>query len=174
MAAFKASMEDLDEQFSLHGSVALAVNLDGNPVTQVLVSFLAPDHVAGISFDHSRRRLLSVGEQPEQSFLQDPGWDSSGFVDRYQGVFKSNYIAELFAVLAGVNGYCDPTNINLPSVPPPFSVPDVLIHCTTTRGAKIWPFHHWKSVLDALFQRELSVGLVGSAPKCQQDSYSSE
>ena len=170
----KLLWEDFAEQLSRHGSVALAINLDGfNPVTQVLVSLLAPDQVAGISFDHSRRRLLPLGELRNQSFLKDLEWDNPGFVDRHQGVFKSNYIAELFAVMAGVEDYCDPTNISLPSAPPHFQVPDVLIHCTTTRSAKIWPFHHWKRVLDALFQRSLSVGLVGCAPQNQQDNYNS-
>ena len=138
-----------------------------------MVSLLAPELVAGISFDPRRRRLLPLGELPQQSFLQDLEWDSSSFVDRHQGVFKSNYIAELFAVMAGVTDYCDPSKISLPFAPPPFPVPDVLIHCTTTRGAKIWPFHHWKRVLDALIERGLSVGLVGSAAQHQQDSYNS-
>ena len=51
--------------------------------------------------------------------------------------------------------------IALSSTAPRFSVPDVLI-CTTARAAKVWPFEHWRSVIDACNQRNLSVGLVGS------------
>ena len=170
----KAWWEVLADKLSRHGLVDLAINLDGfNPVTQVLASLLAPEYVAGMAYEPRRRRLLPVGDLPNQSFLRDLEWDSPGFIDRYEGLFKTNYISELFTVLAGVNGFCDPTNISLPFASPPFLVPDVLIHCTTTRAAKIWPFHHWNIVLDALDQRGLSVGLVGSAPRNQQDSYNS-
>ena len=150
----KLLWEFLAEQLSLHGSVALAINLDGfNPVTQVLVSFLAPDRVAGIAFDHSRRRLLPLGELPQQSFLRDLEWDSVGFVDRHQGVFKSNYIAELFAVMAGVADYCDPTNISLPSLPPPFY---------GTRCTNSLHFYSWCKDL-AISPLEKSIGCPFSA-----------
>ena len=76
-------------------------------------------------------------------------------------------------MLAGVSDYCDPTQINLPAESPPFPVPDVLIHCTTARAAKIWPFHNWKIVLDYISSRGWSVGLVGSPPHHQVDSYNS-
>ena len=161
-------------RLSLHGPVALAVNLDGfNPVTQVLVSLLSPQRVAGMAFDASRRRLLPLGDTPNQLFLHDPDWDSASFTERYPGVFSSNYIAEFFSVLAGVNGHCDPTQISLPHTAPPFVVPDILIHCTTARSAKIWPFQYWKIVLDDLYHRGLSVGLVGSPPNYQRDVYNS-
>ena len=168
----KALWEDLSSRLKLYGPIALAINLDGfNPVTQVLVSWLAPERVAGMAFDQRRRGLLALGELPHQRFLEDAQWDSPEFVERYQGLFNTNYIAELFSVLAGVNEYCEPSNICLPASSPPFAVPDVLIHCTTARAAKIWPFTHWKTVLDALQGSDLSVGLIGSAPQQQLDSY---
>lgn len=157
-----------------HGDVALAVNLDGfNPVTQVLASFLSPVYIAGGSLSLNRRGPMDWGQQPRHAFLADVDWDSADFLERYGGIFRTNYIAELFAGLAWVSDYCDYSAIILPQAPPPFAVPDVLIHCTTARAAKIWPFEFWKQVVDALDGFGLSVGLVGSEPKQQQLAYNS-
>lgn len=157
-----------------HGLVSLAINLDGfNPVTQVLTSYLAPTYVAGSSLDCRRRKLFDWGNLPSQNFLCDSDWDSEAFAERYQEILKSNYIAELFAVMAGVSGYCEPAHIQLPYVSPGFAVPDVLIHCTTARAAKLWPFDYWKVVVDSLQSRAVTVGLVGSSPSNQQEAYNS-
>jgi len=172
--AFATLASTLEARIQAHGAVALAINLDGfNPVTQVLASFLAPRYVAGGALTANRRRSLPWGDLPQQSFLADPDWNSAEFVSRYQPTLRSNYIAELFAALAWVSHDCDPTQITLPSSDPPFEVPDLLIHCTTARAAKIWPFHHWKQVVEACRELSISVGLIGSAPKQQQLAYHS-
>ena len=90
---------------------------------------------------------------------------------RYSDVFSSNYIAELFCQLAWVQDYVDPTAIELPSAEPPFAVPDLLIHCTTARAAKVWPFRHWKQLLEVADANGWSVGLVGSPPAAQKEAY---
>jgi len=155
-----------------HGSVRLALNLDGfNPVTCSLVPWLEPAYVAGGSLTANRRRELPWGDHPRQRFLDDPDWDSPEFAERYDGVFCSNYIAELFCQLAWVHDHVDPTAIELPAQAPPFAVPDVLIHCTTARAAKIWPFAYWRRVLDEATKRGWSVGLVGSPPAAQREAY---
>ena len=47
-SAFMHLAEGLATAIQTHGPVALAINLDGfNPVTQVLISYLSPDYVAG-------------------------------------------------------------------------------------------------------------------------------
>ena len=46
-----------------------------------------------------------------------------------------------------------------------------MIHVTTTRAAKLWPLNFWQQVLDWCFLNSFSVGLVGSSPKLQRDSY---
>ena len=162
----------LAQACSHHGPVALAVNLDGfNPVTTSLVPRLDPQYVAGGSLSANLRRRLPWGDQAQQCFLADPDWDSPAFLERYAGVFRSNYIAELFTQLAYVANDADPTAIQLPSVPPPFAVPDVLIHATTARSAKVWPFGHWRRVIDHLSATGLSVGLVGSPPAAQREAY---
>ena len=53
----------------------------------------------------------------------------------------------------------------LGSTTPNFDVPDVLIHCTTARAAKVWSFDNWRTVIDACTSKGLSVGLVGSRLK---------
>jgi len=46
-----------------------------------------------------------------------------------------------------------------------------LIHCTTARAAKIWPFAHWRQVVEACTSRGIRVGLVGSPPAAQRAEY---
>jgi heptosyltransferase-3 len=162
----------LAEQRQRHGGVALAVNLDGfNPFTCSLVPALEPRYVAGGSLTANRRRSLAWGEEPQQRFLADSDWDGPDFLERYQTVFSSQYIAELFCQLAFVAGHVDPTHIELPTAPPPFPVPELLIHCTTARGAKLWPAHAWLLVIQAAERLGWRVGLVGSPPALQQQAY---
>jgi heptosyltransferase-3 len=155
------------------GQPDLLINCDGfNPLTQVLASWLRPAWVAGGALSANARRELPWGEHPYQRFLGDPDWDSPAFVERYGGLFKSNYIAELLCRLA----WLEPTEqelqqIKLPWVEPPFAVPQVLIHCTTTRAAKIWPFERWAAVLRWCAGRGIQVGLVGAPPARQAAEY---
>ena len=152
----------------------MALNLDGfNPLTCSLVPWLEPVYVAGGSLSANRRRDLPWGEHPRQRFLADPDWDSPAFQQRYADFFSSNYIAELFCQLAWVQDYVDPTAVELPYADPPFAVPDLLIHCTTARAAKVWPSTHWRQVLDVADVNGWSVGLVGSPPAAQKESYNS-
>ena len=172
--AFMSLSEGLASAVQAHGPVALAINLDGfNPVTQVLISYLNPDYVAGGALTQNRRRCLPWGDLPSQAFLADPDWDSPAFLERYSPVFRTQYIAELFAHLAGVAEHCDPASIALPAVAPSFVVPDVLIHCTTARAAKVWSFQSWRVVVDFLVDSNYSVGLVGAPQRQQQQAYNS-
>lgn len=164
--------QQLKQQRQCHGPVALAVNLDGfNPVTCALVPWLKPRFVAGGSLSSNLRSAMPWGDDPRQSFLADSDWDSPGFLQRYAGIFTSNYIAELFSQLAYVADSVDCTQITLPSRPPSFVVPDVLIHCTTARSAKIWPFVRWAAVVRQIDAWGWSVGLVGSPPAAQREAY---
>ena len=167
-----ALQQALSARIDHHGPVALALNLDGfNPVTCTLVPWLNPTYVAGGSLSDNLRRSLPWGEEFQQRFLADPDWDSPAFLERYRGVFDSNYIAELFCHLAYVSAYSDPAAISLPSAEPPFVVPDLLIHCTTARSAKLWPFESWRQVLQHCGERGWTVGLVGSPPAAQKEAY---
>jgi len=153
-----------------HGPIDLLVNCDGfNPVTQVLASWLRPAWVAGAALVANGRRSVSWGDHPYQRFLDDPDWDSLAFLERYRGLFRSNYIAELMARMVFLEA--DVTQVPLPSEAPGFKVPDLLIHCTTTRAAKIWPFDRWQQVVAWCGERGISVGLVGAPPSRQQAEY---
>lgn len=164
--------ETIESHIHAHGPVRLAVNLDGfNPVTCTLVPWLSPRYVAGGSLTTNLRRTLPWGDLPQQRFLADPDWDSEEFLQRYNGVFESNYIAELFSQLAFVANVSDPTLIELPQAEPAFTVPDLLIHCTTARAAKLWPFSYWRRVVDFAVSEGWSVGLIGSPPASQQEAY---
>ncbi len=168
-----ALQQALAERAAAVGPVDLAINLDGfNPVTQALTTWLRPHYVAGGALSANLRRELPWGDLPQQRFLADPDWDSDAFLQRYAGVFDSNYIAELFCRLAFVD--TDFAAIELPSVDPGFSVPEVLVHCTTARAAKVWPFEHWRQVVEACSDRGIRVGLVGSPPAAQRADYHSE
>ena len=163
-------LQTLYERHSQCGPVNLAINLDGfNPVTQVLASWLRPQFIAGGALTNDLRRTLPWGDLPQQRFLEEPDWDSPAFLERHSSWLSSNSISELFCRLAWID--TDVHAIALSSTAPRFSVPDVLIHCTTARAAKVWPFEHWRSVIEACNQRGLNVGLVGSPPKAQQEAY---
>lgn len=162
----------LQDKRARHGPVDLAVNLDGfNPVTCSLVPSLEPRYVAGGSLTLNRRQSLPWGESPQQRFLADPDWDSPAFLSRYADVFQSQYIAELFCHLSYVAAHVDPFKIELPAASPSFEVPELLIHCTTARAAKLWPATSWLRVIEAAQQLGWRVGLVGSRPSAQQQRY---
>ena len=163
-------LETLQQRQSQCGPVELAINLDGfNPVTQVLASWLRPHFIAGGALSSDLRRTFAWGDRPQHCYLEEPDWDSPAFLDRHSSWLSSNAISELFCRMAWIE--TDVHAIALSSTVPSFSVPDVLIHCTTARAAKVWPFEHWRSVIDACNQRGITVGLVGSPPKAQQEAY---
>ncbi|KZR79895.1 lipopolysaccharide core biosynthesis protein [Prochlorococcus marinus str. MIT 1342] len=155
------------------GQLDLLINCDGfNPLTQTLASWLRPKFVSGGSLNATGKDLLKWGDLPNQRFLADKDWDSKDFLERYKGHFNSNYIAELLCRIAFLKpDNFDLTNIDLPSCQPSFEVPDVLIHCTTTRAAKIWPFKYWGEVINWCEHQSISVGLVGATPKHQKLEY---
>ena len=125
--------------------------------------------MAGACLGANARGPLPWGDHPYQRFLDDPDWDSPAFLARYPGLFNTNSIAELLCRLAFLEPPDQP--IDLPSREPSFDVPDLLIHATTTRAAKIWPLEGWQQVLDWCELNGFSVGLVGSPPKSQRELY---
>lgn len=146
------------------GPLDLVINCDGfNPLTQTLSSWLQPQWVAGGSLRADGRAMLPWGDEPEQRFLADPDWDSSAFLNRYADRFHSNYIAELLCRMAFLDpSPADLEELELPWDRPGFAVPPLLIHATTTRAAKIWPFHAWQTVLEWCGRHSVEVGLIGA------------
>ena len=157
------------------GPLDLAINCDGfNPLTQTLTSWLQPIWVAGGSLRADGRAPLQWGYLPQQRFLADQDWDSPAFLSRYAQHFNSNYIAELLCRIAFLEPNAeDLRNPALPWEEPPFKIPALLIHTTTTRAAKIWPLEGWSKVLQWCEEQSLTVGLVGAAPARQRLDYHS-
>ena len=155
------------------GPLDLAINCDGfNPLTQTLTSWLQPALVAGGSLRADGRAPLAWGELAQQRFLADLDWDSPAFISRYAEQFTSNYIAELLCRMAFLEPNADDlSNLELPWEAPPFEVPSLLIHATTTRAAKIWPFQAWNAVLKWCGSQSITVGLVGAPPAQQRLDY---
>ena len=128
--------------------------------------------MAGGSLRADGRAPLAWGDLPQQRFLADPDWDSPAFLARYAEQFTSNYIAELLCRMAFLEPNADDLgNLDLPWEEPPFEVPSLLIHATTTRAAKIWPFQAWDAVLQWCARHSISVGLVGAPPARQRLDY---
>ena len=67
----------------------------------------------------------------------------------------------------------DLASIALPWEEPKFEVPSLLIHATTTRAAKLWPFQAWDTVLRWCGKNSITVGLVGAPPDRQKLDYHS-
>jgi ADP-heptose:LPS heptosyltransferase len=146
----------------------LAINCDGfNPYTTELTSRLAPRWAAGNALVDDLSAPLPLGDHPNNRILGEPDWTSPDFLERYDAHLTSNYIGELFARMAFVE--TDYFAISLERAPPPFDVPDVLIHANANRTAKLWPAARWFDVLDWCRSRDLSVGLVGVLPKPGQE-----
>ena len=147
---------------------ALAVNCDGfNPYTTELTSRLRPTFAAGNALTGDLSAPLPLGDHPNNRILAEPDWTSPDFLRRYAGHLTSNYIGELFARMAFVE--TDYFAISLESAPPPFEVPDVLVHANANRTAKLWPAGRWLELLDWCRSRDLIVGLVGVRPKPGQE-----
>ncbi len=152
------------------GPYDLAVNCDGfAELNLVAVTAIAPRYIAGGALAPGFRDRLPAGTAPEHRMLLDDDWDSPEFLERYRGTLSSNYIAEIFCRMAFVE--TDFYRLELPTLAPGFDVPDVLVHATTTRTAKMWPTEHWVEVLRCCAERGLSTGLVGSAPTAQRTLY---
>ena len=162
----------IGQRCQLAGDYDLAINCDEfSELNLVLVAALRPAYVAGGTLSLDFRSKLDASNDPVQKILLDLDWDSPEFLQRHSDVLSSNYISEIFCRIAYVE--TDFFRLELPSQPPPFSVPDILIHVTATRMAKLWPADYWREVIRWCEANALSVGLVGSSPKVQQALYHS-
>lgn len=152
------------------GEYDLAINCDEfAELNVVAVTLVRPRYIAGGALSPDFRGRLPAGTRPEHRMLADDDWNSPSFLERYASVLGSNYIAEIFCRMAYVD--TDFFALEVGSAPPAFDVPDVLVHATTTRSAKMWPTGHWMDLLGRLGDRGLTVGLIGSPPAAQRALY---
>ncbi len=158
------------DRVQVAGSYDLGINCDEfSELNLVAVSAIRPEYLAGGGLTLDFRRKFDSGTDLTQQMLQDDDWNSPAFLERYHDILTSNYISEIFCRLAYVE--TDFFKLDLPSQPPPFAVPNVLVHMTTTRRAKMWLPDYWLQVVRWCESQQLSVGLIGSAPQVQQDLY---
>ena len=175
-SGMKEIFNSFTDRINKYSDYDLLINCDGfNPFTQALSSLFKPKYLAGAGLREDGRSLLEWGLLPNQRFLADKDWDSVEFINRYSEHFRSNYIAELLCRIAFLNPSTDDLAfINLPWEEPGFDIPDILIHCTTARSAKIWPFENWTKVLMFCQTEQIKVGLIGASPQIQASEYHSE
>ena len=160
----------IDRRRQQVGPYDLVINCDDDSDrTQAIIPYLQPTYLVGSPTPLGAYPRLNVSQPLIQAIRQDPNWNSPTFVQTYVPLVQSNYIAEIFCRLAYVE--TDFTQLDLPTQAPAFSVPDVLIHVTASRAAKLWLPEYWQSVIQWCQQQRLTVGLVGSAPALQKQHY---
>jgi heptosyltransferase-3 len=154
------------------GDYELAINCDEfSELNLVVVAAVAPRYLVGASLQPDFRRKLPPGDGPRDWMLRDDDWNSPQFLERYRELLGSNYLAEIFCRLAYVE--TDFFHTEVAASPPPFAVPDVLLHMTTTRSAKQWLPEYWRVLIDWCLTRGLSVGVLGSKPQVERERYHS-
>ncbi|MGC4047958.1 MAG: glycosyltransferase family 9 protein [Armatimonas sp.] len=159
------------QRVSAAGPIALAINCDGfSPLTQALVPLTRPHYAAGQVLRADLRLPLSFPPgDPRAELLKDSDWNGPGMVARHPNLLTSNYFGEMLCRLAYVE--TDFFHVEVGSEPPPFEVPDILVHMTTTRPAKMWLPEYWGRLLSWCDSEGISVGLVGSKPELERELY---
>src|SRR5437763_7163538 len=152
------------------GPYDLAINCDEfSELNLVVVTAVAPRYITGGALSHDFRRKLPPADDPYGRLLADEAWYSPDLVERHAAILASGYIGEIFCRLARVE--TDYFRTEVPTAPPPFEVPDVLLTVTATRGAKRWPIAHFAEVARWCAARGLSVGLPGHRPEVERALY---
>ena len=149
------------------GDYDLAINCDEfSELNLVVVAATNPRYLVGASLPPDFRRQFPPGDDVRARMLSDSDWNSTAFLDRYPELMTSNYLAEIFCKMAYVE--TDYARIEIASAPPPFEVPDVLLHMTTTRSAKQWLPEYWRELIGWCVERGLSVGMIGGKPQVER------
>jgi ADP-heptose:LPS heptosyltransferase len=163
-------VQELAQRREQAGVYDLAINCDEfSEINLVMVTALRPTYLAGAGLTLDFGRKL-----PHQgtALLQDQDWNSVAFRERYRDWLTSNYIAEIFCRVAYVD--TDFLKLEVHTQPPPFPVPDILIHVTASRSAKQWSAPYWLKVIHWCEQQNLSIGLIGSPSELQHHLYHSQ
>ncbi len=155
------------------GDYILAINCDEfSELNVVVVTAVAPRYIAGGALTTDFRRRLPRRDDPVDRLLADTDWNGPGFVARHAPLVHSNYIGEIFCRLARLtDDDTDPLQTEVPTAPAPFVTPDILLHLTTTRGAKLWHVAGWAQVIAWCAAQGLTVGLLGHRPEIERRLY---
>lgn len=161
------------ERRAAAGPYALAINCDEfSELNVVVVTAIAPRFITGGALTSDFRRRLPRRDDPYDSLLADAEWNSPDFVARHEPVVFTNYIGEIFCALARLSEeHTDPFRTEVPTAPPPFAVPDVVLNINGSRGAKEWPVARWAEVARWCESRGLTVGLLGHRREIARQLY---
>jgi ADP-heptose:LPS heptosyltransferase len=151
------------------GPYALAVNLEADPLAAHACGLIAPRYVVGACVDPGTGQPLPKQEQGIDALWRDT-WNRSDLLVDYPEL-SSPYIAEIFCHLARVP--TDYARTEVPSAPPPFPTPPILLSTGGNRSAKLWPAAHWLTLARWLRGHGLEAGLLG-APPARRAAYHAE
>ena len=155
------------------GDYALLINCDGfSEINLVCATEIRTYYIAGNVLLPDFFYSQNSNEYSIQFLLKDRDWDSPALLQKYRDVLDSNYISEIFCRICFVDN--DFFKLEIPWHEASFSVPDILIHVTTTRPAKMWPVDYWKEVIWWCEKQKFSIGLIGSSSQIQQTLYNSD
>jgi heptosyltransferase-3 len=124
-------------------------------------------YVCGPSLDAEGRGDLPFADDDLGRLWSDREWIAEDIMARYP-FLSSGFIGEIFCRLAYLDGPIPA--YRLPLHVPSGPVPDVLISTAASLPEKLWPSDRWRTLVRALRERGLTIGLLGAQPR-QQEKY---
>jgi heptosyltransferase-3 len=154
----------LEERRAAAGPYALAVNLEAEPRAQQATELLHPHYLVEV---HGAPGAENPPPERGIDRLRHEIWNRPDLLEDYPEL-DSQFIGEILCRLARVE--TDYTRVEVPSEPPPFSTPRILLSTGASRGARLWPRDHWIDLAEWLQSMGHEAGLLG-APLGKQDRY---
>lgn len=141
----------------------LVVNVEWTPWAKAATSILAgPDtFVCGPCIGQDGRGDLAFPDDETGRLWADQDWVSADITSKYS-ILKTGYIAEIFCRLAYLEGIVP--SYRLPVADPGQKVPDVWISASASLPDKLWPLEKWREALAFLWDKGLTIGLLGAKP----------
>lgn len=144
----------------------LVVNVEATAYAKCAAAMLTGTQgsVCGPCLDAEGRLDLPFPNDQQGALWQDEEWIAADLVERYP-LLTTGFIGEIFCRLAYLEGVLP--GYQVPTEPPGVEVPDVILSCSASLEAKLWPKESWLGLHSALKDRGLSVGVVGAKPSDQ-------
>lgn len=143
------------------GPYDLMINLDDCPLAAVTTAACTPKYAVGRAATRDGRGLVAFSREGAGGLI-DEDWTSPNILERYGKYLIDRHISHIFCALAHFP-YPDTVH-RFPISDPPegLSIPDVVISVVSSREDKLWPAHHWSTLLDEPSLKGLSVGIIGT------------
>ena len=140
------------------GAYELVINLEAEPLAAQAADVLQPHYLVTVAGDPSDP--ISPTERGINR-LRHEIWNRADLLKDYPQL-TSQFIGEIYCRLAHVE--TDYSRLEIPSIPPPFPTPPVLVSTGGSRSARLWPREHWIEVAEWLHARGIESGLLGAPP----------